>query len=369
MIRHLVYIVFIRILGNHILNIVNKNIMEMKFNFVKTCLFFLFSFVLQYNSLEAQTDAVNQLSQADNKITYCDDFITETKVALEKRANKDCKTMKHTISCQDKKSGMDVHVILIVQPSSKHGCPNKVSIAEDKVAYPMSRGGIADFTVEVLQEPCSRGGSTLTAYVPGEDGFEKIKKYAYNWFDGGQLISTERTVSCVTSESISLKVMKVANGQFVKRSITLDSANPVTRDDYKVAGYEKTACYGTCPVYKVAIHKDGKAIWDGVANTEKMGKWEASVNEKMLKAIKDAAFEKGYFDLYNKYPYDAEIADATKTITYVRVGDMIKSVANTVGGPDNLVEFENLLVKIIDTLEWKEVDNRQKTMDKEPSKN
>lgn len=314
---------------------------------------FVFFIASQLFAQRTETDRTSS-PDPDSRITYCDDHISQAKANLEKSANNTCKSIKRTITCQDRRSGLDVHVTIVVQPTNKKGCPNSVSIVEDMNAEPLSRGARPDFAVEIMQEACSRGGSTITAFVPGDDGMSKKKSYAYNWFDGNKLISTDRTVECVNKDNISLKVTQIATGQFVKHTISLD-ASPTDdgRKPYKMAGFEKTACYGSCPVYKVAFNSDGKVTWKGIANTEKMGDWEAEMDERMKAGIKDATFKYGYFDLYNKYPIEGEIADASRTITYVRVGDMEKSVTHTAEGPDNLVEFENTLKKIIDNLEWK----------------
>jgi len=316
-------------------------------------LILVFSFAVLQAPLIAQSTQIRQEDRPEKPVTYCDDYISKEKDLLTKQADSKCKTMKETIACRDRKSGLDVYVTIVVQPSSKKTCPDQVSIAEEKSAMPMSRGAEADFTVEVLQEPCSRGGTTLTAYVPGDDGFDKKKRYGYNWFDGGRLISTERTIECAHSRIIDLKVMKVETGQFIKRTIAISPSSETGRNDYKMYGYEKTACYGDCPTYSVEIMKSGKAIWTGKANTERMGVWTAQLDERALQSIKNAVSENTYFDLRDKYPVEGTIADASQTITFVRQGDMQKSVSNVTGAPDNLTKFEAQLNKVIESLDWK----------------
>ena len=284
---------------------------------------------------------------------YCSDMIYRAKNIMEKKANQTCKSLKKTLPCTDRRTGLPVYVTLVVQPE-KRGCPTIVEIIDKVSEGPASRGGPKDFTVEVLQEHCSRGGVTLMAYVPGNDNLEKKKIYDFEWMSGGITFDKDEVAECVTETKITLKVSKIETGQTVIRSITLDPA-PAPSKDYKMFGYEKTACYGTCPVYKVAIHKSGKATWNGKSNVEKMGNWSATLSERQVKEIKERAVKAGYFDFHNKYPLEGQVADASRTITYVRFGDTEKKITHTLGGPDALVDFEEYLNKVISNLNWRKV--------------
>ncbi|MEZ4935232.1 MAG: hypothetical protein R2788_24245 [Saprospiraceae bacterium] len=53
-----------------------------------------------------------------------------------------------------------------------------------------------------------------------------------------------------------------------------------------------------------------------------------------------------------------EVADLPSTITTVRYGDMIKSVKNTIEGPEKLNEFEVYLEGVINRLDWKPSEKR-----------
>ena len=303
----------------------------------------------------AQRNAMNKEGAKVATNTYCGDFISETRAALEKKANADCSTIKTTIPCRDYKSGLDVHVTMIVQPT-KSGCPNRVVVKDITDSQPLSRGSAKpQFTVEVLQKQCSRGGVTLTAYVPGNDVASKKKLYDFEWMANGEAVDSDELLECTSAEKITLKVVEIATNQMIIKSVTPDAVADPGTSDYQMVGFEKTPCFGTCPVFKVAIQKSGKATWKGISNVEKMGDWEAKLDDRTLKAIKDQAYKLGYFDLYDKYPIEGEVADATITKTFLRFGDMQKSVKHTFGGPDNLVAFENYLNEIINKMAWKRI--------------
>jgi hypothetical protein len=44
--------------------------------------------------------------------------------------------------------------------------------------------------------------------------------------------------------------------------------------DTAVLSLQRTACYGTCPIYTIELFADGKAKFTGERFTEKLGTWE-----------------------------------------------------------------------------------------------
>ncbi len=130
-------------------------------------------------------------------------------------------------------------------------------------------------------------------------------------------------------------------------------APPAQSNAYLVAAFEKTACFGKCPVYQVKFYSDGKVTWYGRMNVERQGWHTARVLPDVLKRIKAKANELNYFDLEAKYPTNMQVADLPGTITYVRIGDMEKQVVDTLDAPENLLAFEQFLSELIEGLDWK----------------
>ncbi len=130
-------------------------------------------------------------------------------------------------------------------------------------------------------------------------------------------------------------------------------APPSQSKAHLVAAFEKTACFGKCPVYQVKFYSDGKVTWYGRMNVERQGWFSATVSPEMLKRIRTKANELNYFDLNPKYPSEMQVADLPSTITYVRIGDMEKQVVNTYDAPENLLAFEQFLADLIEGLDWK----------------
>lgn len=134
----------------------------------------------------------------------------------------------------------------------------------------------------------------------------------------------------------------------------IDSAEGESAGDaYQYAGFQKTPCFGKCPVYEVKFYSDGKVTWYGRMNVERMGWYEAQVDQRVLKSIKTKAEEMDYFSFYNEYPVGTKVPDLPTTITYLRIGDMEKQVRNTHEAPEKLQEFEKYLEELISGLDWR----------------
>ena len=122
---------------------------------------------------------------------------------------------------------------------------------------------------------------------------------------------------------------------------------------YQTVGFRKTACFGKCPVYEVKFYTNNKATWNGKMHVDRMGEYEADLEGKTIKSIRNKAHELGFFNMAHEYPTDHRIADLPSTITYIRIGDTEKSVKNTHDGPKELADFEAYIESIINKLEWK----------------
>lgn len=124
------------------------------------------------------------------------------------------------------------------------------------------------------------------------------------------------------------------------------------------AAYQKTACFGTCPVYQVQIFSDGKATWYGRMNVERKGWYEARLSESTLQRILRKANEVLFFSFENEYPIGHKVADLPTTIMYLKVGDMEKTIKDTHEAPAKLQEYEEFMESLIEEIDWKPSENK-----------
>ncbi|MEO1258048.1 MAG: DUF6438 domain-containing protein [Bacteroidota bacterium] len=163
-------------------------------------------------------------------------------------------------------------------------------------------------------------------------------------------------VSFFACDQKKAQVTPTNNSSDKKESVqkdTQDDAGDAPADKpYQTVGYKKTACFGKCPVYEVKFFTNNTATWNGKMNVDRMGLYEARLEGKMIRSIRDKAHELGFFDLHPEYPIEHKVADLPSTITYVRIGDTEKIVKNTHEGPEKLAAFEAYIESIINKLNW-----------------
>ena len=167
------------------------------------------------------------------------------------------------------------------------------------------------------------------------------------------------TVVFVACNQKNASQTKEISGEPDKPAVTEEPTSEMPKEKaYQVIGFQKTPCFGKCPVYEVKFFSDGTATYHGRMNVDREGWYEARLEKKVIKDIQAKADAIGYWDFYEKYPLENQVADLPSTITTVRVGDMIKTVRNTHDAPAKLVEFENYLSGIIEGLDWKGVEKK-----------
>ena len=79
---------------------------------------------------------------------------------------------------------------------------------------------------------------------------------------------------------------------------------------------ERTACFGTCPIYTISIFENGDVVYNGEKFVTVTGEQKSQIDPETVKAMV-AAFEKaGYFDW--KEAYDTQmVTDLPSAITSV----------------------------------------------------
>jgi len=122
---------------------------------------------------------------------------------------------------------------------------------------------------------------------------------------------------------------------------------------------QKTACFGTCPVYKVTIHADGAVIFHGERFVASIGEFESSVNAGQFEILVDAIKQINFWDLDEAYRFKlgpdnsrTTVSDLPSRIITVDRESMTKSVLNYFGGPDELEALESLIDEIAAVSHW-----------------
>jgi hypothetical protein len=121
--------------------------------------------------------------------------------------------------------------------------------------------------------------------------------------------------------------------------------SPVTK-----ISLERTACFGTCPVYKITVYSDGKVEYEGKGYVKEKGGRTSRISERDFVRLMKKVDEIGFFELKDRY--DGRITDLPTRITTVIKGDVSKTVRNYYGGPESLYALEQLIDEVTNSAQW-----------------
>ncbi len=131
---------------------------------------------------------------------------------------------------------------------------------------------------------------------------------------------------------------------------------------YQSITLERTACYGTCPMYKVTISANGKVNYEGKDFVKVKGKAQTSLTTAQVKTLEKAIAEVKFFSFQNEYIADkdgckAYMTDAPSAIITISSGKQTKSIHHYLGcegqaNLEQLTRFEDTIDTVINSAQW-----------------
>jgi Domain of unknown function (DUF6438)/Ankyrin repeat len=133
--------------------------------------------------------------------------------------------------------------------------------------------------------------------------------------------------------------------------------------DDLVIKLERTACFGTCPVYSVSIDAKGNVTYDGAKFVRVDGRQRDRIPPARVAILLETADRIGFFNLRDQY-HSIRNPDGTEThvtdlpTAYVTItrGRQSKRVENYIGAPDGLKQLEDQIDEIARTKRWVRID-------------
>lgn len=116
------------------------------------------------------------------------------------------------------------------------------------------------------------------------------------------------------------------------------------KSDYVMFSLRKTECKGKCPVLFMEIFKSGIVVFEGIKNTDKIGKYEKTLSKKEIRNLQKSFDNSDFFSFENEYT--DKITDLPSTyISYTNNGQT-KQIRDYYGAPEKLKELEEILNEI-----------------------
>jgi hypothetical protein len=128
----------------------------------------------------------------------------------------------------------------------------------------------------------------------------------------------------------------------------------VSSANMPVMTLERTACFGMCPVYGVAVFEDGSVVFLGVRYVAEPGVHTTSVDPDQVEFLAMQTADFGYFEWDDEYT-DMPVTDQPTAITTLRWDDEYKQITRYDGDPNapvGLVRFENRIDALVNVEQW-----------------
>jgi len=133
-----------------------------------------------------------------------------------------------------------------------------------------------------------------------------------------------------------------------------------------IATIERTPCFGWCPVYKVAIYRDGAVEYDGGNFVKTTGHATGTLGPEQIAALDELFRSHHYLELRDAYQ-EHRVTDMPSVHTsYTPQGQTPKRVKHYLGddsAPHDLTEVEDGIDRIVHIEQWIGTDDeRRKAM-------
>lgn len=146
-----------------------------------------------------------------------------------------------------------------------------------------------------------------------------------------------------------------------RKTVTPPAEGPAqTGLDGATITLERTACFGSCPVYRVSVLPSGEVTYEGKAHVRQMGSASGQIPQRQLDALQEEIDRSGYFSFAPRYtsgePACGRYAtDAPSVITSVTLGGRTHRVEHDYGcgsAPGALVVLEQRIDEVLGSARW-----------------
>ncbi|MEM9052148.1 MAG: DUF6438 domain-containing protein [Bacteroidota bacterium] len=137
----------------------------------------------------------------------------------------------------------------------------------------------------------------------------------------------------------------------VIRDTVVVVVEPSAPKDSLAVAFEKTPCFGRCPVFKIKVYKSGFAVYEGLNFAEKMGLYSYRFSREDLEIIYKMAEEIDYFNLEAEYN-DPRVSDLPSIISKISINEKSHRVKARMGTPEELKDFHENLGIMLNERDW-----------------
>jgi hypothetical protein len=134
-----------------------------------------------------------------------------------------------------------------------------------------------------------------------------------------------------------------------------NNGNPPGGKHEPLATLERTPCFGTCPVYKVTIFRDGVVEYEGIRFVKVPGRATGQLSARQLAELRTLFQRNGYLGLASSYVRQDATDQPSAFTSYSPAPDQTKSVRHYLGdrsAPEALTRVEEGIDRIVNIEQW-----------------
>lgn len=132
---------------------------------------------------------------------------------------------------------------------------------------------------------------------------------------------------------------------------------PVQDKDSVLISFEKTPCFGRCPVYKIKVYESGFATYEGLNFAERMGLYSTRFSDAEIAKIFASAEAAGYLSFQETYD-DPRVTDLPSTISTLVIDGEKHRVKARMGVPEKVKMFQENLAVTLTEKDWEPYSER-----------
>jgi len=119
--------------------------------------------------------------------------------------------------------------------------------------------------------------------------------------------------------------------------------------------YERTACFGTCPIFRFTVFNDNSCLYEGDNFVEMIGKFTGKADRDEVIKVVDMAERIGYINFKNEYD-NPMIMDIPAIVTQVNTDGKKKSMIDRYQGPTTAHSLYEAFDELILSIKWKKTE-------------
>jgi len=120
--------------------------------------------------------------------------------------------------------------------------------------------------------------------------------------------------------------------------------------DKPIITFQKTACFGKCPVYKLEIYESGAIKLFGEKNLDKVGNYSKTLTKSEINDLKKTFLDSKFFEFNDEYT--AKKTDLPTTYISFENEGKYKKIRDYSDAPEDLKKLEKLIENIVSSEGW-----------------